>query len=231
MSLILILASWYVVFVFSATVHEAAHAWAAKQGGDLTAYYGGQVSIDPIPHIRREPFGMILLPIISLFTMHWPIGYASAPYDPYWAVRNPRKAALMALAGPASNFVLAIVAMLIMILGMKSGVLFIPRPDQFAAYNIVIGATGFANGAAVLLSMLFFLNLLLGVFNLLPLPPLDGSEAITLFMKQTFLHRYRAFIQHPSFSMFGILIAWMIFGKVFAPVFHTAVGIMYLLAR
>ncbi len=228
MSLILILASWYVVFIFSATVHEAAHAWAAKKGGDLTAYYGGQVSIDPIPHIRREPFGMIILPIISLFTMHWPIGYASAPYDPYWAVRHPRRAAWMALAGPASNFILAIGAMLLMVIGLKLR-FFVP-PEQFAAYSIVGGVSGFTNGAAVLLSMLFFLNILLGVFNLLPLPPLDGSEAITLFMKQTMLHRYRAFIQHPSLSMFGILIAWMIFGRVFTPVINSAINLLYSLA-
>ena len=53
---------WYVVFLFSITVHEAAHAWAAMRGGDLTAYHGGQVSIDPIPHIRREPIGTVVLP-------------------------------------------------------------------------------------------------------------------------------------------------------------------------
>lgn len=228
MSLILILASWYVVFIFSATVHEAAHAWAAKKGGDLTAYYGGQVSIDPIPHIRREPFGMIILPIISLFTMHWPIGYASAPYDPHWAVRHPRRAAWMALAGPASNFLLAIGAMLLMVVGLKLG--FFVRPEQPVTYSIVAGVSGFTNGASVLLSMLFFLNLLLGVFNLLPLPPLDGSEAVTLFMKQTTLHRYRAFIQHPSFSMFGIIIAWIIFGRIFFPIINAAVNLLYGLA-
>ncbi len=228
MSLMLILVSWYVVFVFSTTVHEAAHAWAAKKGGDLTAYYGGQVSIDPIPHIRREPFGMILLPIISLFTMHWPLGYASAPYDPYWAVRHPRRAAWMALAGPASNFLLAISAMLIMIIGLKVSIFVIP--EQPFIYNIVAGTGGFTNGAAVLLSMVFFLNLLLGTFNLLPLPPLDGSEAITLLMKETTLHRYRAFIQHPSYAMFGIFIAWMIFGRLFTPVISYAVDLIYFAA-
>ena len=53
---------WVIVFILSATFHEAAHAWAAKRGGDLTAYHGGQVSLDPIPHMRREPFGMVVLP-------------------------------------------------------------------------------------------------------------------------------------------------------------------------
>ena len=56
---------YYVVFLLSTTLHKAAHAWAAARGGDLTAYHGGQVSLDPIPHIRREPFGMLILPLVS----------------------------------------------------------------------------------------------------------------------------------------------------------------------
>ena len=57
--------TWYVAFLLSTTCHEAAHALAAKVGGDLTAFHGGQVSLDPIPHIRREPYGMVLFPILS----------------------------------------------------------------------------------------------------------------------------------------------------------------------
>src|SRR5215217_6143925 len=94
---------YYIVFLFSTTLHEAAHAWAAKRGGDLTAYHGGQVSLSPVPHIRREPFGMLVLPLASSLLTGWPFGYASAPYDREWARREPRKAAWMALAGPAAN--------------------------------------------------------------------------------------------------------------------------------
>ena len=94
---------FYVAFLFSVTLHEAAHAWAALRGGDQTAYLGGQVSIDPIPHIRREPIGMLVLPIITVVVSGWPFGYASAPYDPEWARRHPRRAAWMALAGPGAN--------------------------------------------------------------------------------------------------------------------------------
>ena len=80
---------YYLVFLFSTTVHEAAHAWAAKRGGDLTAYLGGQVSLDPRPHIKREPFGMVILPLLSVAISGWPFGFASAPYDPAWAMRYP----------------------------------------------------------------------------------------------------------------------------------------------
>jgi hypothetical protein len=104
---------YYFVFLYSVTLHEAGHAWAAKLGGDLTAYHGGQVSIDPRPHIRREPFGMVVLPLISVLLSGWPIGFASAPYDPNWAMRYPKRAALMALAGPAANIALVLVSALL----------------------------------------------------------------------------------------------------------------------
>ena len=90
---------WYVVFLLSTTCHEASHAWAAKLGGDLTAFHGGQVSLDPIPHIRREPFGMVIFPLLTYATGGWMMGWASAPYDPSWSERYPRRAAWMSLAG------------------------------------------------------------------------------------------------------------------------------------
>ena len=71
--------AFYAVFVFAVTVHEAAHAWVAMLGGDLTAYSGGQVSLDPLPHMKREPFGMVVLPILTVALNGFPIGYASAP--------------------------------------------------------------------------------------------------------------------------------------------------------
>ena len=97
---------FYVVFLFSATFHEAAHAWAAMRGGDLTAYHGGQVSLDPMPHIRREPFGMVVLPILTVLISGWPFGFASAPYDPDWARSHPRRRDRTTSAGllPAADF-------------------------------------------------------------------------------------------------------------------------------
>src|SRR5579864_5640081 len=82
---------WYIVFLFSTTCHEGAHALAAKIGGDTTAFEGGQVSLNPIPHIRRSPVGLVVVPIISYFVAHWMIGWASAPYDPQWQDRHPHR--------------------------------------------------------------------------------------------------------------------------------------------
>src|SRR6202522_4712773 len=99
---------WYIVFLFSTTCHEGAHSLAAKLGGDTTAFHGGQVTLNPIPHIKRGPFGLVVVPILSYFVAHWMIGWASAPYDPAWQQRYPRRAAWMALGGPAANFPLVL---------------------------------------------------------------------------------------------------------------------------
>src|SRR6187402_2305383 len=93
---------WYFAFLFSTVCHEAGHAWVALRGGDKTAYHGGQVSLDPLPHIQREPFGMILMPWLSFIINggQFMMGWASAPYDPYWAQQYPKRAAWMSIAGP-----------------------------------------------------------------------------------------------------------------------------------
>src|SRR5215475_8256070 len=98
----------YVVFLYSTVLHEAAHAWAAHRLGDDTAYRGGQVSLDPTPHIKREPWGMVLIPILSFLMGGWMIGWASAPYDPEWARMYPRRAGMMAVAGPVANLLLVL---------------------------------------------------------------------------------------------------------------------------
>src|SRR5271156_4375494 len=158
---------WYIVFLFSTTCHEGAHSLAAKIGGDTTAFHGGQVTLNPIPHIRRSPFGLVVVPIISYFVAHWMIGWASAPYDPTWQQRYPRRAAWMALAGPAANFTLVIVSALAIRGGMIFGIF---RPPEFAGFTHITEAAvpGIAGFAATFLSILFVLNLLLATFNLLP---------------------------------------------------------------
>src|SRR5262247_2377039 len=128
---------WYLVFLFSTTFHEAAHAWVAQLGGDLTAYHGGQVSLDPRPHIRREPFGMLILPLISTVTTGWPFGYASAPYDPRWAMRHPKRAAWMALAGPAANLALVVLSIMAIRVGMLAGGFYAPDSARF---GLIVGA-------------------------------------------------------------------------------------------
>ena len=219
--------TWYVVFLLSTTCHEAAHALAAKLGGDLTASYGGQVTLDPIPHIRREPFGMVIFPILSYLAGGWMMGWASAPYDPYWARRYPRRAAWMSLAGPGANFTLVILAGLAIQAGIFAGVFAHPNAVRFTRV-VVSAAPGIGEGAAAVLSVLFSLNLLLGAFNLLPLPPLDGFGAIGLLLPEAAAQRFQDFgAQIRGFSMIGLMIAWRVFDPLFGPIFLLALKLLY----
>src|SRR5580765_940765 len=190
---------WYVIFLFATTLHEAAHAWAALRLGDATAYRGGQVSLDPCPHIRREPVGMVLLPIVSLLVTGWPLGWASAPYDGDWADRWPRRTGLMALAGPGANLLLVAVAAAGIRAGMSLGAFQAPAQVRMSIVTSAVSA-GFPYCLARTLSMMFSLNLVLAVFNLLPLPPLDGSAAIALFTSDDVARRLRELTAAPGVS-------------------------------
>lgn len=221
-------AIYYIVFLFSTTLHEAAHAWAAKLGGDLTAYHGGQVSLDPRPHMRREPFGMVILPILSVLASGWPLGFASAPFDPIWALRYPKRAAWMALAGPASNLLLVLLATIALRTGMALGVFAVPVSVGF---DHLVGTVGGGPwpGVAFVLSVLFSMNLLLASLNLIPLPPLDGSAAIPLLLTDGLAERYQRFLlgNGQMFAMLGMLAAWRLFDVVFHPIFVTAINLLH----
>ncbi len=218
---------YYFVFLFSTTLHEAAHAWAAKRGGDLTAYTGGQVSLSPIPHIRREPIGMVVLPLIGVALTGWPIGFASAPYNPEWALRHPRRAALMALAGPAANLSLVLIAALILRVAFLSGLVTAPESVNFGQLASTTGG-GLWPAAVFLLSAFFSMNLVLAAFNLLPLPPLDGSGAMPLLLSQSAARRYQEFLWGtPGLSWVGLFVAWRAFDYVFDPIFLGAVNLLY----
>ena len=218
---------WYVVFLLSTTCHEASHAWAAQFGGDLTAFHGGQVSLDPIPHIRREPFGMVIFPLLTYATGGWMMGWASAPYDPLWSERFPRRAAWMSLAGPGANFTLVVLAAILIHIGIWTG--FFRSPESGGFMHVVEpAAAGVASGAATFVSLLFSLNLLLGTFNLIPVPPLDGFGVLGLLVSEDLARR----IQHlgralGSFSIIGLLLVWQVFGGIFQPVFSFALRALY----
>jgi Zn-dependent protease len=220
---------WYVAFLFSTTCHEAAHALAARLGGDPTAYHGGQVTLNPLPHIEREPWGMVVIPLISFFIFGWVIGWASAPYDPLWQRRYPRRAAWMALAGPAANLLIMLLAAAGVWLGVRLGHLRHPTVAQIGGAHGVVEAVnpeqfGFL---AAFLGVFFILNLLLGTFNLLPLPPLDGHAGITLALSEKQALRVMEFGQDRSFHVLGTLIAWYVFGKIIPVVFLLGLKLLY----
>jgi Zn-dependent protease len=218
---------WYVVFLLSTTCHEAAHAFVAKLGGDLTAFHGGQASLDPLPHIRREPFGMVIFPILSYAVGGWMMGWASAPYDPLWSLRYPRRAAWMSLAGPGANYSLAILAAILIHIGMWTG-FFVPPESANFMHVVEATSTGLVSGAATFLSLMFSLNLLLGTFNLIPVPPLDGFSAIGLLLPENGARRFQE-LGHSmrGFTYVGLMIAWRVFDPVFDPLFTMSLAVLY----
>jgi Zn-dependent protease len=224
----LMLPLWYVVFLLSITAHEGAHALVARLGGDDTAYLGGQVSLNPVPHIMREPFGTVVIPLLTFFLYHggWMMGWASAPYDPLWEERYPKRAATMALAGPMANLSLALIALL----GMKIGIFFekLERPLEATYDNIVvpvIPGDGIAAGAGQFLSILLLLNVVLFLFNLIPLPPLDGASVLAGFFGP--VRKFNQWLrQTPLGALFGIVIAWKLLGAIFHPFYQFVVNFL-----
>ena len=217
---------WYAVFIVSLTFHETAHGLAALKLGDTTAHDAGLVTLDPLTHMQRSPVGMVVVPIISFLVGGWMMGWASVPYDPYWAHHHRRKAAFMALAGPAANLALVLVAAIAIRVGMAFGVFAAPETATFDQVTIA-NAPGLAQGAAVLVSVLLSLNLILLVFNLLPLPPLDGSEIVTLFLSDSAAERYRAFLLQPGFHMIGLIVAWNVMDVLVGPAQRLALNLLY----
>ena len=132
----------------------------------------------------------------------------------------------MSLAGPAANLVLVLAAALIIRGGMILG--FFHAPESITFTHVTEAeATGLANSAAIVISIIFSLNLILLAFNLIPLPPLDGSNALLLFLSNEAAERYESFLHHPTYRIIGLIIAWQIFGTVFEPIHILALNILY----
>ncbi len=204
---------WYVAFLFSTTCHEASHALVAKLGGDDTAERGGQVTLNPVPHIVREPWGMVVIPILSFLFAQTMIGWASAPFNPEWERRYPRRAALMALAGPAANFTLMFIAAILIRFGREY-------------HWFQRGLDGHPSLLGTILSVFFALNLLLGVFNLLPVPPLDGSAGILIFMGDNTAQRYLDWLRTTPYRSLGLLAAILGFRYLYGPIEAFATNLL-----
>jgi Zn-dependent protease len=179
-----------VTLVMSASVHEFAHGWAAFQLGDPTAKDAGRLTANPLKHL--DPFGSFLLPgILYLTGAGFLIGYAKpVPYNPYNLSDQRYGSAKVAAAGPLSNLVLAVVFGLLL------------------RAMLVGWVPGLTPQLASLLAIVVQINILLMVFNLLPLPTLDGSKILSAFLPYKWQLKFEAlepygFIIALTFVMFG----------------------------
>jgi Zn-dependent protease len=173
---------------------------------------------------------MLLVPLVTSVTQGWTMGWAAAPYDPVWAHRWPKRAAWMAAAGPAGNLVLAAIAYALIRVGLVYGVFDPPVGPNFghlADPSAAFAHTTWCLFVAKLLSVMFVLNAILFTFNLLPLPPLDGSVVITLPLSDDAARRVRALTSTPAASMIGLLVAWKFFPVIARPLFMFLVDLLY----
>jgi Zn-dependent protease len=170
---------------------------------------------------------MLAAPLLTAFTQGWAMGWASAPYDPLWADRYPRRAAWMAAAGPAGNFCIALVALLLLRVGLLSGYFVSPSRANFS-HVVAPGVPGeFSGFAAQGLSVFLMLNVLLGCFNLLPLPPLDGSAVLGLLLPEGPARTVRRLAGSSQFSLMGLLAAWLVFPRLASPLFRMVLLLVH----
>ena len=214
-SKIMDLVLFYPVFLFSLSVHETAHGWVSEKFGDPTARMLGRISLSPFPHM--DIIGTVFLPIFGILTGAPVIGWGKpVPVNPRY-YKNIRKHSLwVAIAGPISNISLAICFALL------ARTLFWVLPNLPPSYVQPgnLGAT-IVGGMYAIFQMGVFLNLMLAMFNLIPIAPLDGSTVVRGILP------YQMLEQYDRFSRYGMLILLALFVTgllryLFIPVFMAA---------
>ncbi|HEY6938498.1 MAG TPA: site-2 protease family protein [Terriglobales bacterium] len=195
-----------IAFLFAISVHESAHAFTAWRCGDPTAKMLGRVSLNPIRHI--DIMGTLIMPAICLITGFPVIGWAKpTPVDPRNFGHEIRDDILTAIAGPISNFLVATLAVICLMLISVSS----PQAS-FIVKAAMMGYPGISNSALVPISVLLYqgmvINVLLGVFNLIPVPPLDGSHVVRHMLSD------RARDIYDKVGIFGLILLLLVDGNL-----------------
>src|SRR3989339_280333 len=176
-----------IILIMSVVIHEVSHSYAALALGDSTAKYEGRLTLNPLSHL--DPVGSVLVPLIGYFAGGFIIGWAKpVPFNPY-NLRNQRWGeSIVAFAGPAANICLALIFGLL----IRFGVLI-----QFGEAFVQIAV------------MIVFINLILATFNLIPIPPLDGSKILFSVLPNSLLE-VRSFLERNSIFIliFFIFFLW-----------------------
>lgn len=196
--------------LFAITLHEAAHAYAAKYFGDNTAYMLGRMSLNPLQHI--DPFGTIVIPVLLYFATSgaFLFGYAKpVPLD-FGKLRRPKRdMAWVALAGPAANFVMALLWTLMMYALAAGGV-----KEKFFMLMAEAGV---------------LTNLVMLAFNLFPIPPLDGGRILTSLLPDRYAYRFARIEPYGFFIVMALVLLKVIYTWWMAPVMYLAGSLLQLI--
>jgi Zn-dependent protease len=207
-----------VVLILAFSVHECAHAWTAWRLGDPTARMLGRVTLNPIRHL--DPIGSVVFPLISLVYGGFLIGWAKPTPVTGRNFKNYRRDdILVTLAGPASNLLSATIALILLIVlkhVLPGGEASIATAMAIAMHIPGVATEGLPTlfPIALFLYLVISINLLLFVFNLIPLPPLDGSHILRHFLP------YRAAQVYDRMGMFALIILFLLGGRFIAAFFY-----------
>ncbi len=192
-----------IVLLFAISFHESAHAWMASRRGDPTARMLGRVTLNPVRHI--DPIGTIVLPVICIATGMPVFGWAKpTPVDPRNFKRPVLDDILTSLAGPLSNFLLVAISAILL--------------------AIMVRLPAATRGAAEPLAVFFFvaleINVILGLFNLIPVPPLDGSHVLRHMLPDRLQRIY------DTIGIIGLVAVFLFAGRILSPALNLVMGVI-----
>jgi Zn-dependent protease len=212
---------WFIVLLFSLSFHEAAHAWTSERFGDDTGRMQGRITLNPLAHI--DPVGTIVFPIVGFLTGFPLLGWAKPVQTNPLRWRDKTKANIsVSAAGPISNFILASIALIIIKILIVAGVVF--PIGGFFTMVVPVGAIfsdvaqpGYMEPLAKFLSVMLMLNVALGVFNLIPVPPLDGSHVLEELLPPGMSAAYEQIRPYGFILLYALLLIG-VFSAIFNPV-------------
>ncbi len=215
------------VILFALSVHEAAHGWMAEKFGDPTARMQGRITLNPIAHI--DPIGTIAVPLVCIFLLKIPpFGWAKpVPFNPY-NLRNPLKQEkFIAAAGPISNITLATAATVIFLVLKNLNIISQTELKRLIFYLSGNQQIASPNPFTIILFFLIIINAILAIFNLIPVPPLDGSKILKGFLRSDALVTYYK-LEPYGMIILIILMATGVFGYIINPIINLIFKILFL---